>query len=107
MLFYRSQNIIIGLISFFPTTLVVSAQTQDFAWLAGQVTGFLTSLIPVLSSLALLLFFWGMVEYVFQAGDEGAVEAGRNRMIVGLLGMFAIAAVWGLTQLVGNTFNIL
>lgn len=71
-----------------------------------DLTGLLEGLIPVLVSVALLVFIYGLSEYIFQAGDQGAVEAARNRMIAGVIGLFVIAAVWGLVQIVGTTFSL-
>lgn len=71
-----------------------------------DITGLLEGLIPVLVSVALLVFIYGLSEYIFQAGDQSAVETGRNRMIAGVIGLFVIAAVWGLVQIVGSTFGL-
>lgn len=80
---------------------------QDFKSIVGSVTEFLLSLVPILSSLALLFFFWGLVQYVFQAGNQQAVEQSRQRMLWGIVGLFVIATIWALVTLVGGSFNLL
>ncbi len=86
--------------------LTASAQ-QDFKSVVGDITDILLSLVPLLSSVALLLFFWGMADYIFRAGNERATEDGRQRMIWGIVGLFSIAAVWGIIRLVGGTFALI
>ena len=83
------------------------AQGQDFKSIVGTITGFFLDLLPVLATLALLVFFWGLAEYVFQSGDQEAADAGRERIAAGIIGLFSIAALWGLVQILGNTFSIL
>jgi uncharacterized membrane protein YfcA len=54
----------------------------------------LTPLVSLLVVLAFLYFIWGLVEFIRQAEDEGAREQGRQRMIWGVVGLFAIVSVW-------------
>ncbi len=90
--------------SFLPK--LVHAQGPTVKSIIYDVTGLLRSLVPALVSVTFLVFIWGMVEYILQAGDQGAVDAGRNRMIAGVVGLFVIAAVWGLVQIVGATLDL-
>jgi phosphotransferase system glucose/maltose/N-acetylglucosamine-specific IIC component len=97
---------------YFTTLLLVTfpqialAQDPTFKSVIYDLTGLLRSLVPVLVGAALLVFIGGLAQYVFQAGDQGAVETGKNRMIAGVVGLFVIATVWGLVQIVGATFGL-
>ncbi len=84
-----------------------TASTPD----TGAVTGFIASignilntLLPIFITLAVLVFFWGLVKFIFQAGDDR--EKGRNIMIWGLIGLFVIVSVWGIVSFLGNLFGI-
>lgn len=66
----------------------------------------LTPLVSLLMVLAFLYFVWGLVEFIRQAEDEGAREQGRQRMIWGVVGLFAIVSVWGLVNVLVETFNL-
>jgi uncharacterized membrane protein YfcA len=66
----------------------------------------LTPLVSLLVVLAFLYFIWGLVEFIRQAEDEGAREQGRQRMIWGVVGLFAIVSVWGLVNVLVETFNL-
>lgn len=63
----------------------------------------LNYLIPTLIGLGMLLFFWGLADYIFQSGDESKVETGKQRMIWGIIGMFFVSAIWGIVELVGSS----
>ena len=62
-------------------------------------------MIPILITLAVLYFIWGVIQYVI-ADDEEAKSAGRDRIIYGLIGFVAIIALWGLVKLLTRTFGI-
>lgn len=62
--------------------------------------------VPIVFTLALLAFFYGVARYILAAGDEGAAAKGRSIMIGGIIGMFCIAAVWGIVAFIGQQFGI-
>jgi len=61
-------------------------------------------LIPILITLAVIWFFWGLIEYI-RGGAEDK-EKGRNIMIWGIIALFVMVSVFGLIQLIGGTFGI-
>ena len=47
--------------------------------------------LPVIAGLALLVFIWGLVKFIFRvSGDEKAVEEGKNLMKWGLIALFVL-----------------
>ncbi|MDO8471267.1 MAG: hypothetical protein Q7S49_01520 [bacterium] len=47
--------------------------------------------LPVIAGLALLVFIWGLVKFIFRiGGDEKAVEDGKNLMKWGLIALFVL-----------------
>ncbi len=82
---------------------------------AGQTTGLqgfictigsiLNTIIPVLIVLAVVLFIWGIIQYVI-GSDEEAKKKGKDRMIFGIIGLVVIVAMWGLVSLVTSTFGL-
>ena len=85
--------------------VLVSAQT--FRSVTGKVTGFLLAILPILATAAVAVFFYGLAEYVFRAGNQKAQEDAQNRIVAGLFGLFIIGALWGVVQLFGSTVSIL
>lgn len=66
--------------------------------------------IPVVFGLALLGFFWGLAKFIFQSGDEKAVDEGKRIMKWGLISLFLMTSVWGVIgffqrDLLGNQNN--
>jgi hypothetical protein len=55
-------------------------------------------LIPLVFSLALLFFFWGVVKYIKSEGQ--GKEDGRKIMIWGVVALFVMASVWGIIRYV-------
>jgi hypothetical protein len=47
-------------------------------------------------SLAIAAFFWGMVKFVANAGDERKLEDGKKMMVMGLIGIFVIFSIWAI-----------
>ncbi len=88
--------------------------TPFFASAQGDLTSFVRTignivnlLVPIVSTLAIVFFFFGLAKYVLNAGDEERKAEGKNIMIWGVLAMFVLVTIWGiigfLQKTVGNT----
>jgi uncharacterized membrane-anchored protein len=65
------------------------------------------TLTPVIVAIALLAFFWGLAMYVLSfSGDDKEKKKGRDMMIYGVIVLFVMVSVWGLVQVLQNTFDI-
>ena len=62
--------------------------------------------IPILITLALIYFLYGLAEYIFKANDVDTRTEGRERMIQGIIALFVMSTVWGLVGVISNTFNV-
>ena len=65
----------------------------------------LNSIVPVLIALGVVYFVWGVISYVV-SNDEEAKQKGRNRIIYGVIGLAVIIGLWGLVNLLRNTFGL-
>ena len=63
-------------------------------------------LIPLMLSLAVLVFFWGLVKYIANASDEAAKESGKTLMIWGMVAIFIMVAFWSVIGYVQNTLGL-
>jgi len=63
-----------------------------------------TILIPLVFTLALLFFFWGVAKYIWSEGQ--GKEDGRKIMIWGVVALFVMTSVWGLVAFFQTEFNI-
>ncbi|MFA7315530.1 MAG: hypothetical protein WC059_01855 [Candidatus Paceibacterota bacterium] len=64
----------------------------------------LSTLIPILITLAVVYFIWGVIQYTIST-DEEAKKGARNKIIQGLIGLFLIVSFWGIIKIVSSTFG--
>jgi len=50
------------------------------------------SLIPILLGVAVVVFFWGIIQYLF----TDAKEKGSKLMFWGIIALFVMVSIWGL-----------
>lgn len=79
---------------------------EDINDLVVAFDNLVSNLIPLAASLALLAFFWGLAQYIFKAGDKEAKEEGQRVMIAGVVGLFLIAAIGGIIELLAESLDI-
>ncbi|TSC53777.1 MAG: Uncharacterized protein LiPW39_66 [Parcubacteria group bacterium LiPW_39] len=81
--------------------LVAAAQVTQ---ILDKVKAVLNYVIVILFVLVTLYFIWGVVQYVSAAGDEEKLKNGKQHMIWGIIGMVAMAAVWGIVKIIVDYF---
>lgn len=65
-------------------------------------------LVPVLFAIAFIVFLYGVTKkYIFSHGETAEVEEGHKLILWGLIGFVVMISVWGLVNVVGNTFGLL
>lgn len=69
-------------------------------------TFILNPLIVLMFGIAMLVFFWGLVEFIAKAGTDEGRETGKRNMVWGIVGMFIMVAVYGIISLVLNTIGV-
>jgi len=73
--------------------------------LISNIQQLLNSIVPVLLALGVVFFVWGVVQYVINDSEE-AKKKGRDRIIYGIIGLAVIIGLWGLVNLLRNTFGL-
>jgi hypothetical protein len=58
----------------------------------------------IVGALALIWFFWGIIQYVLKGENIEKRAQSRDFMIYAVIGMFVMFSIWGLVNLVRNTF---
>ncbi|MBX4188993.1 hypothetical protein KW785_00145 [Candidatus Parcubacteria bacterium] len=58
--------------------------------------------LPVLAALALLLFIWGLIKFIYKSGDEKSHTDGRKFMIWGVIALFVLVSFMGIIRLFFN-----
>ena len=95
------KKILVGAL-IFSLPLIASAQNINQALI--KISGIINLIIPILIALALVVFFWGLVKYIWSSGEGH--EEGKNVMIAGLVSLFIMVSVFGIIRLVGDTFGV-
>jgi hypothetical protein len=91
-------KLLILVLALLPAT--ASAQLTGLGELITATGGLVNPLIAVLVGVALLVFFWGLVKFVFRLGGDGekAVDDGKRVMKWGLIALFVMVSVWGIIE---------
>lgn len=85
-------------------TLVNSPKLQDLLKYATCIIN--SSVIPLIATLAIAMFMWGVVQYVINSDEEAKKAKGKQFMIWGIIGLAVMVGVWGLVKILGSTFGI-
>ncbi len=79
-------------------------QLGNISNLVDSASGIINKVIPILFTLALLGFFWGLVRFLFGGAEDK--DQAKNIMIWGVVALAVMASVWGLVNFLGSAFNI-
>lgn len=75
---------------------------MTFADIIKNIITFLGNLILLIIAIAVLIFFYGLVGYITNAGDESKRKESVQYIIYGIFGLFVMVAVWGLVALLSG-----
>ena len=67
---------------------------NNFKELAEFLVGLIQSVIPIVVSLILLAFLWGLARFISNAGGGKEQEEAKGVMLWGIIGIFIMASVW-------------
>lgn len=82
-------------------TLAAFESSSPIPTLANNILQFInTILIPLLIAIALVVFFWGIVKYIFQG------EKGMKTIQSGVIGLVVMLCIWGIVAFIGGSLGI-
>jgi len=64
------------------------------------------SVIPLLMSLAVAGFIFGVVQFYLNPTNEEKRKQGKTFIVGGLIGLFVIISMWGLIGILSDTFEL-
>lgn len=83
----------------------VSATTNaTFADVVGTIVGLINLAMPVLAGLVIVIFFIGLIRFIYKAGDAKGRAGGRFAIIWGLIGIFVVFSLWGIIAVLQEAF---
>jgi uncharacterized membrane protein YidH (DUF202 family) len=97
-----------GVLTFLPALAFAQGNVQltSLGQALVDVQYLMDMIVPILIGLAVIVFLWGVLRFVFNAGDEEKRKDGKWMMIYGIIGIVVMVSVWGLVYFVQNTFGI-
>jgi len=68
----------------------------------------INALVPIIISIALVVFFWGLVQYLVKIGGGSSQDRGDaiQLMIWGVVAIFVMVSIWGIIRLLQSTFKV-
>lgn len=67
---------------------------------------FLNALIGLFITLAIVVFFWGLIKYLFGLDSAENKAEGLQIMMYGVIAIFVMVSIWGIIRLLQNTFKV-
>lgn len=64
------------------------------------------SVIPLLITLAVVGFIWGIVKYFLNPDNEEKRKQGKTFMVWGLIALFVMVSMWGIIGIFKSTFSL-
>lgn len=81
-----------------------AASAQTLLNTLALVSQFLNSLIYVFITLAIVIFFWGLIKYLYAVGEKKS--EGLQTMMYGVIAIFVMVSIWGIIRLLQSTFRV-
>jgi|SRR3989344_2001880 len=69
------------------------------------VSTFLNGVIGLFITLAIVVFFWGLIKYLWSMDHENASE-GLKTMFWGIIAIFVMVSIWGIIRLLQSTLSV-
>lgn len=66
----------------------------------------LRAIVPMLITVALIVFIWGLIKYLLEVNSEEKRKQGVQLMLWGVIAIFVMSSVWGIVRLLQNTFSV-
>lgn len=88
-----------------PSSSTCSTSLVGISKIICQIHQILNSIVPLLVSLGVVYFVWGVVNFITADSDEDRTK-GKDKMISGIIGFAVIIGLWGLVNIVVNTFEL-
>lgn len=85
--------------------LVFSESGGGIVGIISIFNNILSMIIPVLVTLAVVYFIWGVIQYLL-VGNEEKKKKAKEVIFSGLIGLFVIISFWGIIRVISNTINV-
>jgi len=101
---YRSGAVIATVSALVIPAIAFAATNQKLSDVITTIVGYLSDALFLLMAIAVVAFVWQVIRY-FILPNEDRKNAGLYVMY-SLIGFFVILSLWGIVNILGNTFGI-
>ena len=108
----KSISSVVSILGILATPFVALAQSNTVTTSQGIIglirfaNTALNDVIVLLITLAIVMFFWGLIRYLINAADAEKRKEGMQTMIYGIIAIFVMVSVWGIIHLLQSTFGV-
>jgi len=108
-------NVLVGLVLMAP--FIASAATTAGVCEAGSMESvdgiinwatcvLMSTVIPFLFAIATAAFIWGVIQFYLNPTNEEKRKKGKGFIVGGLIALFVITSMWGITRIFSGTFGV-
>ena len=102
------------LINFYPTLilgyslfpLVAAGAQKELGRTLIDIGNTLNTIIGLLFAIAVIVFIWGVIQFIASAGNDEARKKAKGIMTWGILGLAIMAAAFGIVNVLTNYFGV-
>lgn len=69
-----------------------------------KIVPIINAAIPLLASIAIIIFFWGVIRYIASSGGAKEHVEGRRLLLWGIIALFVLFSIWGIIGILKATF---
>lgn len=84
----------------------LEVKTNNLTGLVAFIQSLLNVATTLIIALAVVWFLYGVFQFVMSKGDQEARDAGRDKIVSGIIGIAVMVSVWGLVKFVTSTFGL-
>ncbi len=95
-------GLLLILVTFAPIP-ALAQRVNDFEGLVAKIYGMLSSVVPLIVALTLIVFLWGIFQLVRSNSEDARADAIKV-ITFGVVALFVMISVWGLVAILNNTF---
>lgn len=88
-----------------PSSGFCPSSPQTFADIICILKSLVSYVIPLLTALALLVFAWGVVKFIANAGNEKVLEEAKHILFWGVVALFVMFSIAGIISFFASDFN--
>jgi len=101
----QSKMVALGASTFVLMVMPLVSHAKGISELITNVGSLLGRIVPIMMTLAVIAFFWGLIKYLFGEGGEGKGE-GLKIMGYGILVIFVMVSLGGLVAFLQDSTGV-